>query len=40
MPIKINEQSATDIYAVPDLNQHRSDIIAELQRLNDSISTQ
>ena len=39
MPIKINEQSATDTHAIPDLNQHRSEIIAELQRLNDSIST-
>jgi crotonobetainyl-CoA:carnitine CoA-transferase CaiB-like acyl-CoA transferase len=34
VPIKINEQSATDIYAVPDLNQHHKEIIAELQRLN------
>ena len=39
MPIKINEQSATDTHAIPDLNQHRSEIIAELQRLNNSIST-
>lgn len=34
VPIKINEQSAKDIYAVPDLNQHHKEIIAELQRLN------
>jgi crotonobetainyl-CoA:carnitine CoA-transferase CaiB-like acyl-CoA transferase len=34
VPIKINEQSATDIYAVPDLNQHHKEIIAELQQLN------
>jgi CoA:oxalate CoA-transferase len=40
MPLKIDEQSATDIYSVPDLNQHRSEIIAELSQLNDSISKQ
>jgi crotonobetainyl-CoA:carnitine CoA-transferase CaiB-like acyl-CoA transferase len=34
VPIKINERSATDVYAVPDLNQHHKEIIAELQRLN------
>ncbi len=37
MPIKINEQSATGTHAVPDLNQHRNEIIAELQRLNNSL---
>lgn len=33
LPIKINEQSATDIYAVPNLDQHRNEIIAELEKL-------
>ena len=40
MPIKIDEQSATDIYSVPDLNQHRSEIIEELSQLNNAISKQ
>jgi crotonobetainyl-CoA:carnitine CoA-transferase CaiB-like acyl-CoA transferase len=33
LPIKINEQGATDIYAVPNLDQHRNEIIAELEKL-------
>jgi len=33
LPIKINEQSATDIYAIPNLDQHRNKIIAELEKL-------
>jgi CoA:oxalate CoA-transferase len=33
LPIKINEQSATDIYAIPNLDQHRNEIIAELEKL-------
>lgn len=40
MPIKIDEQSATDIYSVPDFNQHRSEIIEELSQLNNAISKQ
>ena len=37
MPVKINEQSATNTHAVPDLNQQHAEIIAELQRLNNSL---
>ena len=40
MPIKIDEQSATDIYSIPDFNQHRSEIIEELSQLNNAISKQ
>ena len=40
MPIKIDEQSATDIYSVPDFNQHRNEIIEELSQLNNAISKQ
>jgi crotonobetainyl-CoA:carnitine CoA-transferase CaiB-like acyl-CoA transferase len=40
MPIKIDEQSATDIYSVPDFNQHRNEIIQELSQLNNAILKQ
>ena len=37
MPVKINEQSAVDLHAIPDMNQHRDGILAELKLFDNSI---